>query len=519
MKCAYCGKNNKPGAVVCKRCGIGLPPPPPPEGDGSRGRDAAPDVAAPSAEAAAPETKKRSLLKTVIVVGAALAALLIIAGVIYAVAGSSSVILPSARGYTVHSDGVFFAGEVVAPDESGIFSAMSSLDGARAGMLCKNGCLYAGKKGVSSLVAKEVSCFTLSENGNQLVYMDSSNHLWSFDCSKDDSAPVCISTEAVESVFSVSPDGSTVVFNKKNDPALYMSLKGKVSTVGDGLIPISVSNAGKNIYCFSPAENSIYYTSRRGRATYLRSNIVRDVYVNSTHDEIVFSTDAGQGIIITMISVSGREPVEIRNSSDTVAPVLPVSCIEKKDVFDVHTVFTCPLKSFDGKLFAGSGLVKYSAKSGADVIVPGECGSAVATDDYGTVYFLSEGVLSRMVMKNTDGPQRMVDGCSDFAISTNGSTVWYVDKDGSLRYHKGAKDELIARNVDLFAASPNGKSAAFCSEGRIYLNIKGNPRRTTIVDEFFATGVAADAKGFYLRKPDGGWTKLVESGKKVDILN
>ena len=47
MKCAYCGKNNKDGALYCKRCGIGLPPSPPPGGPDKAAGDPGTAIAEP----------------------------------------------------------------------------------------------------------------------------------------------------------------------------------------------------------------------------------------------------------------------------------------------------------------------------------------------------------------------------------------------------------------------------------------------------------------------------------------
>ena len=523
MKCAYCGKKNRPGAVVCKRCGIGLPVEPPEKSGGiTRSVDPASSDApeeAPAGQAAVSSGKKKSLWKPVVGVIAVLAAIAFIAAVILGIANSSGVILPARRSYTVHSDGVFYAGESVSPNEAGIFSAITNLDGTRCGILCSNGYLYFCSGGEQRLIAKEVNCFTVSANGKHLVYMDEGRLLWSCDTTKSDNAPVCVCSDPVESGFVVSPDGKTVLLNKQNDQKLYMVYNGKLTELGEGLVPISASNAGKNIYCYSPAENSIYYTSRRGKPAYLRSNIVRDVYMNSEHNELVFSADAGQGIIITMISVAGKEPVEIRNSGDAVFPVLPVSCIEKKDVFSTHTVFTCPVKSFDGKLFAGSGIVKYSAKEGSTVIDPTDCEQALATDDYGTVYFLSGGALSRMTVKEGGTPDRIVDGCRGFTISTNGTYVWYLDGDGALHCRKGTRDNVIASSAEGFAVSPNGRSAAFIKGGKVYVNKKGTPSHTYVFEGVYANDVAADAKSLFAKTNSDGWTKLSEGSKRASAID
>lgn len=510
MKCSYCGKNNKPGAVVCKRCGIGLPPDP-----AVNVEDVPADrltVLEPDGKKAKSDNKSGSK-KGVLIAIAAVAAVLALAIAVFILTRPGNVILPAKNAYTVSGTGVVYGGEPIVPETTRIAFAEAALNGSRAGMLCENGSLYVCFKGENRMLAKDVTEFTVTSDGKHIVYLDRSGMLWSADCSKADNAPVSISNERVQSGFAVSPDGGTVIFNKTGDENLYLYTKGNVKMLAEKMEPVAVANGAKFIYAYSPAENALYSVSKKGKTTFLRSNITDSIYVNSAHDEIVFTTNAGEGISITMLSVKCKEPVEIYNSGAAVAPVLPVSGnVSAND----RGIVICPLRSFNGVVFHGSALVKYDKKTGSATIEAKPC-TAVANDKYNTVFFNADGSLFSRNLK-ADASESIASGCAEFKISADGKTVWYLDNAGSLKHVYKGNETLIANFVDEFEILPNGKEAMFRSSGSIYLNKGGNTKKTFVFEGVSTNDIISDAKGFYILLSSGDWQKLEEGGKKIDIL-
>lgn len=540
MKCAYCGKKNKPGALVCKRCGIALPVPPPPEpigADGTRANVTSVTVGeeAPPSEKAKGLTGIKDKLSSakakkpaLIGVAAVLLAAAALALLILCLSGNNGITLPKKNGYTVMGSpaGIFYQGENASPEGFEANIVRSSIDGRSAALTTGNGTLFSLSKGESQAVAKDIADLRVSVDGSRLIYRDASELLWSYEINGSQKAPVCICNEAVAPGFTISPDGKTVLFMKRSDSKLCLLSGGKIREVGDKLYPVSVSNGGKHIYAYSDAENALYYVTKKGRSSYIRSNIIGDVFLNNAHDEIVFSIRSGDDIVITMLSRAGSEPLEILNSSEPVAPVLPVSALTVRDELLTHHTVTCPFKSFEGKLFSGGALIRYSAK-GSTVLEPNSVENAIASDDYRTVLYMTDGGLAKRTVGSDAAADRIAESCSYFECSTNCNTVWYVGGDGSLHYLKGSRDTLIAPNIYLpadpdgditktLAITPDGKSAAFISNGTLCTNKGGNPKQTFAYPGTNCDCFACSRYGVFIFSADG-WKKLDTQGEKTDL--
>lgn len=522
MKCSYCGKNNKPGALVCKRCGIALPVQPPVKDEfkstgndmvelGTVIQDTPPIDDKPAKKLRL--SRKSALVATLAVLGV----LLVIALVIVVAVNSSGIILPSRNSYTVVDGGVFYNGEPVDPVGSGVASAVTNPAGTTVALLTKSGELYSLRSGVNSLAARNAVSYTVSVNGSRIVYTDGDGLLWSFSSSDPASAPECICNDAVGSGFSVSPDGKSVLFVKASDNTLYANVGGKLRSVGEGFVPLSISDGGKHIYCYSPRDNSFNYVNKRGTVSFLRSNNTETVYLNSRHDELVFFTDSGNGAIFSLICSGAGEIKEIANSDTGLTPVIPVSGICITDTVSDFTVITCPFKSFDKKVFSGRGLIYYESASGSTVYSVKEVSFASASDNYSTVLYTAEGFLYRKSVRSSADPELVCGNVSSIKISANGRMVWYTDTNQALHCLSGSSDTMIAPQVSEYAVIPSGRSAVFISTGQLCCNRNGKARQTYLYEGLTATDVIADAGGLYYRTNLEGWQKLANGGKRTDL--
>lgn len=523
MKCAYCGKNNKPGAVVCKRCGIALPLDPPPAKSFQGSTDLvetgtvieAEEVRMPDPDVSG--KKVRMSKKTAAVMACAvLFAAMLTAVIILVAVNAGSIILPGNNSYSVNNDAVIYNGEAVRPDGALALDAVSSFDGTKVALKTLEGDLYICSKGEYRLSAKNVSEYTVSSSGRFVVYIDEAGQLWSCDAKDASSAPICISGDAVDPSFAVSPDGRSVLYVKKADLTLYAYVNGKVRTIGRDLEPVSISDGGKYVYCYRLADNSLYYVNKRDKQFYVRSSVNETIFLNSRHDEIVFSADSGNGIVASMVCVRGGDAKEILLSDGAVMPVMPVSANEIISPVSRFEVVSCPVKSFDNKLFFGANLLTYSFKSGAKTIETNAVSMAKASDNYSKALYTSRGGLYSVSVKSGE-TDKLADSCSEFALSSNGRIVWYIDLDRSLHAINNGSDQLIARGVDSFTSLPSGREAAFLSGGSLYLNKRGKPGQSFVFEGIDAIKTVSDARGHYYKTNDGVWKRLGAGGKRVNL--
>ncbi|MBO6061663.1 MAG: hypothetical protein J6P98_06085, partial [Clostridia bacterium] len=244
MKCSYCGKNNKEGALICKRCGMGLPvTPPDPEGRALFDGEFTPpqDTEATGIENPGPAAEKRSGLKKALVAACCAILVILVVIAIISIAGSGNVISSSSVPYVIGTDAVIKSGQFVNPSADAMISAKTNIDGTKVGILTGAGDLFYEPNGGDKAVARNVVSFSVSVDGKYLTYRDETGLLWSFDSAKTESAPVCICNEFVKDGYVTSPDGKSVLFRKFDDLKLYLWSGGKTQVVGEeGMTPISV---------------------------------------------------------------------------------------------------------------------------------------------------------------------------------------------------------------------------------------------------------------------------------------
>lgn len=525
MKCAYCGKKNKDGALYCKRCGIGLPAPKPgdPEGGPAPARPAETAPAENSAENgekydwtvpddASSNGKKRR--KELVLIPILAAAALIIALVIWLAAASRGEILPPRSGCTDLGSALAYGGQIVAPEGESIASSSHSVDGRTFAVITESGKLYSCVKGEFSLIANYVESCVCSANGKRIIYADENGLLWKSECTEPESAPVCICNLPVSPDYVVSPDGESVLYNLSGEKTLRLFSGKKETVVSEGHSPIAVSNGARYIFSYSASDNALYRLDKRGRATFLRSNLAGEIWLNSTHNELVFCTDSGDGKFITMICVNGSDPVTIANTSAPLSPVMTVrGMISKADVSGTEVV-TCPYKSFEGRFFAGAGLARYS-RNGSELIEPNDCAYAAAADNYSAVFYITNGSLQRISSKSGAEPEKLCEAES-FLMSSNGAKIWYVSPGGELVYRSGSAERVVAPGVDLYSVNPSNGAVIFTYSGGLYRNSEGRANRTFAFDGAEALLTSADSRGLYALTGEG-WQAFTSGGSRTDL--
>ena len=215
-----------------------------------------------------------------------------------------------------------------------------------------------------------------------------------------------------------------------------------------------------------------------------------------------------------MVAVGNSQPVEVMNSTGPLCPVSTVSGIYMTDELSFGHVFTWPLKSFEGRLFEGYGLARFS-KNGSTVLEPNACSFASASDDYRTVCYIMDGNLIRRNIKEDGDPERVYSGCRRFKMSSNGSRIWLLTDSDTLICMKGTSVNPIMPEVNIYVISPNGNDALFITQGRVCRNSGGNENSSFSYDEN-VLDLAADNHGLYA-KTLSGWVKLSTGGTRIDF--
>lgn len=520
MKCAYCGKNNKDGAITCRRCGMALPLPPPKRNESEGPGDDLGSIGGGSLGKNTGKSKKRTL----IAVCAAALAVLVCACIIALAGKPGNMITPVSKPYSVIDGAAVYKNGVSAlPAGFEAAAAETNLDRSAAGILSGDGALCC-LPDFTVPFARNVESFSVSSNGKYVVYRDANGLLWSFRCSKKTEAPVCICNGVVEKDYAVSPDGKAVIYRVEGEKMLRLYNNGKYKELGEGYCPISVSDGAKIVYAYSEADGTLCFINRKGKSSVIRGAVKDDFYLNSTHEQILFAAgfggDAGDnGKCITLISIAGAEPKEIADSVTPLSPVLPFGSMPIADIEGARRVYTCPFKSFNNVFLAGGRLLKYNVKEGVSIMGSGteSCESAVANSRYDCVFCIDKGTLIKNSVKNGSAAETVAADCVRYVISESGDTVWYLTAGGSLMYKKGTTEKLIAENVDELAAAPSGREALFIIEGVLCSNKGGNPKKSYVYEDIKATGLFADAKGLYYRGETGVWNKLETGGKKTDL--
>lgn len=519
MKCSHCGRRNKAGAIVCRNCGAALISPP--------GRAESDPIRSAEAEAAysgsgsySLEEYKKSMKKRKrrIVLGVIAGALLLLAAcyLIFFAGNRTGQYLPSASGYTLlYTDKptVLYRGRDALPGTA-LSSACRSIDAGTVGALDEDGRLILLRRGKSRSCDAQIADCIMADGGGLMVYRDNAGKLFAINCKKSDSAPVSVCSEAVLANYAVSPSGKFIVYNKAADKAMYLFTvsSGKESKLSSTLTPIALTDTAKTIYAYSAEDCSLYKLDRKGNSTYLRGGVGENIWLSFDHGEIAFASEASNGNVKTFVYSGGRE-YEV--GAGVLDPVLTVSMLPAFRAAEGFSVITCPVKSFDGRLFAGDGAVRFGFAESAKLSeLDIDC--SLMSDDCRLTYFVSDGRLYRFDRSDEGSISKVCEDCTSFVMARNGSAVWCLSDEGKLSLvHRGA-ETAAAEGVRTMAVSPNGRELIYLKDGKAYLvktSAVGKPREAAEAD-----AVAFDARGAYLHD-QSGWHGVTGRGRLVELTD
>ena len=532
MKCSRCGRRNKRGRKVCVYCDAPLVPNAPSDAEVSDGLDRAsgrPTDGGTSYDQTTAEsisgvgdtkrgglTAKRAGRRAWIIAALCVLAAAALAVIIIAVKNSFGLYLTSASGYTVlEHDGntaVLYRGRNALPNVTPKVTDLNA-DASAVGIIDDKGVLYCCRGGRSRTVDAHAEALYMADSGKFLYYTDSSSRLWAYDCTKKDPLAVCICSEGISPDYCVSGDGKCVVYKKLSDGCIYLAYatNGKETKLGSGYVPITISEKAKYIYALNEQDQSLYLLNKSGSASHVRGGVGEKIWLNYDHSEVVFTTEAANGNIKTLLYKNGKE-FEIANAS--LEPAFTASMHRAVKQNGDHVICTCPRKTFDKSVFFGDSLVYFTFK-GTSLLNSGRISMAEMSDDSKQLYFTEEGALYHSVSSNFGDCEKLYDSCIRFDVANNGSVVWFVDQTGALYCATSKSVVRAAADVECFAPSHNGREMIYASNGAAYYCKSSSPAKVRSLDQN-AFDLGFDRKGMYLFN-GSDWTGVTNRGKLIDL--
>lgn len=346
MKCKVCGRECKEGMKFCSGCGTPIEPQAAetkPEPTAEVQEDKQVVLVKETASEAAPEatvtgqsetqnvdaapSEKKPIDKRILAAAGVAAVLLL--GVFVAISGKK----PAGSGeksynniikyYSPKEDETYLMVDGKVLEESIMGEAselLRTMDNTGGIFADEDNTLYFLGEDQVTRIADDVAAYSMSVNGDFVVYVDEENELYLYDVKKKDKE--LIAEELVEErnlswkddtydrALILSPDGKTVAYNTiddSDDVRLQIYYKGKTEAAGKQLSPLSITNDG---ICMAVHEedDTLYKVTPDGEKERVAKNVDCYLYtLNNQHTEIVYYTDKEN----TYFYQIGQEPIKL----------------------------------------------------------------------------------------------------------------------------------------------------------------------------------------------------------------
>ena len=486
----------------------------------------------------ATEKKCCSLLKNktaLIGIAAAAALVLLLVIVISAIANSGNGFIERECAYqiTQNEDGdlVVLNGDKLLKDKIDVenaaivsWSASESIDGKVVAVLVQDmdgadatSTLYVITKNKIKEVAKDVSYYTLSVNGDVIVYteVDEENEkttLVSYTVKNGKSKDIVKSDEESSvAEYILSPDGKTVVYTvgKSDDEGdgdmtyttYLFSGKKSEKIISSEIDLVAVANKAKYIYALAEEEkedgtvNNLYVYNKKGeKETKLGKVAIGYVQFNADCTQAIYYTTNDKGDVYSYLSINGKEGVKLAKA----ALVLTTGGVDTTSFLRKGNAVVYPVEDLYDHVYTGSN-------------------SKIGTDAY-------------LVKKGEDKTVKLVSGIMDTYILDKSAEYLYYqeidDSDGALKVIKIAKGEnakdkakTIAEDVDRYVVTSDRKSVYYVDGDALYKvnGKKGGKTKTIASDEVVADSLIISDKDvvYYTDADDTLYLTTGGKGKKV----
>ena len=507
MTCPNCGAQNDPGFRFCKACGTELtqaaPQPQQPQYQVPQQLPhQAPAAVAPKAPRKNPFADLIRKIKSVnfgallkdpkkLAIPAAAVAAVLILVILISIIGSAGkgACLPKMTHFAVEVDGEYMLlrdDEILEEGMGPVDIRDTSMDGSVDVYKCEDE-LFVVRNGQSIHITDDfVARWTiLSADGSALLVLDNDSVLTSYSTKNGEG------TEIAEDVvwFCVSPDGKSVVYLVYDDGDRIAYLhKGKDSIeLGEALLPITVSNGAKVIYCIDEEKRSLCTVDAKGNIEKIASDVDDDCFfMNEDHTQMIFWANGKW-----YATVKGGEKIKLTSDVD----FYPLN-YQDAPVFSSGLVHTYPTGDLRGSFVELDDSVAYINKDWELEKVAKDVEFAMVSADGKTLTWLRDnGKLYKATTAKLHNPIELAEDVWDFAATPDGSAVYYINEDEELIWQKGTKEgKRIADDVDYVFTTHDGY--CFYESDDELFSVKDGGKKVRIADDLYDIYITGSV--FYL---------------------
>lgn len=281
------------------------------------------------------------------------------------------------------------------------------------------------------------------------------------------------------SIDCVSPDGTAVGYSVKlNDGNLCgYYWNGSTVELGNNRQLFAISNGGKYIYYIRNYSGSQSFYAQKGKNEDDRiklGNTLRDAYININGEELLYS-DGEHAYVLQ----KAKERTRISIDGVYAAPCFAaIFTKDAPDSFNLYQDFSwiggvSAAKTFAGHYYSFVGGIFYLDDQMNAQWISSKSGSYDFTDDNKYVFLLdSLGTIQKLDQK-ANSVVLLEEEAESFAVTSDGSKVFYMDRLGELYCIKGSrKPTLICDDMDASEIGHwdvfKGKTLYYMSDGELY---------------------------------------------------
>lgn len=443
MQCKNCGTFNAENSKFCKKCGMAI------EG-------AVVDTNNKKVE----KNKKRVPGKLIVIAFI----VLIVSGIFFFIKGNKTKVYnventiksyvgtENNQTYIVNTNNKAVVGDI--RDNIGWIDSSYSMNGEKGVYLLSDNRLIMVENTDVIEIAEEVQSFTLADGGNMIAYCDMDNTLFIYDC--ESMLTEKIANRVSTDNFRLSPQGKAVAYvDQESESKLCVYFNHEICEIGKDLFPIAIPDSAEYIYCYNTQNDGIYVKYLNGESKKLATNDGWIFNLNKEHTQLQFlSNDSWY------VSEEGKDKIRLFDNCDS-ATYMPVPLTGyvleamsngrmgtlSKGVSDLSDAFYISSDS------NGISDLYYVDNEWNSELIE-ENITVIKIDKTGKdVCYLKENRLFKIEDGKYKNPFWVTDNVTNFAMTSDGEAIYYIDEDETLWYKKGREegkriaDEVSNKNL------------------------------------------------------------------------
>ncbi|MCM1059927.1 MAG: zinc ribbon domain-containing protein [Eubacterium sp.] len=169
-------------------------------------------------------------------------------------------------------------------------SCESSLDGNTYAINTKDRTLYLIDGHGLKTVAYDVDDFSLSYNGGGMIYSDTEENVFMYDCVKKEKTKIANNNSNQILNLCISPDGQSAAYTEYSDGeyTMYSYAENEKNKVAKDMLPLAVSDNFVGCFAFDTSD-SLYYIDDLGEKERVASSFAfKEFVLNKNNTEIIF---------------------------------------------------------------------------------------------------------------------------------------------------------------------------------------------------------------------------------------